>query len=340
VFSDNPKVYEKQWRAAELAAGRDANICRRDLEAEESADYVIAELSDPSRGASGEVYYALYKAKKPCLMVYKKGTLESAMFLQNEHPLLTVGEYETHSGLEKHIDDFFYFPEQQGRIFTIDGGDGGGKETQTRLLVERLQKDGYPVKTLDFPHDTALYGGLIRELLAGKHGSLKEVNPLFFASLYAANRHDMKPIIDYWISKGQNVILDRYVEANWGHQASKLHTDDERHKVIHELQTLEWDWLGLPKSYKVLYLDLPIDYAETAMKNDEKRVMDIHEKDISYKEQVRRTFLWCAREFKNWQVFDCLNPQGKRYTPEELHEQIYNKLRPELVNQGDERLIF
>ena len=40
----------------------------------------------------------------------------------------------------------------------VEGGDGAGKETQTRMLVERLRREGYPVQTLDFPRDSAKYG--------------------------------------------------------------------------------------------------------------------------------------------------------------------------------------
>ena len=50
--------------------------------------------------------------------------------------------------------------------FLCAGGDGAGKQTQTRMLVERLSAEGYPVATLDFPHDHAMYGALIREILS------------------------------------------------------------------------------------------------------------------------------------------------------------------------------
>jgi thymidylate kinase len=54
-------------------------------------------------------------------------------------------------------------------------------------------------------------------------GDIKSVNPLLFASLYAQNRFDVTPLLRFWIRRGDNVILDRYVEANFGHQASAAH---------------------------------------------------------------------------------------------------------------------
>ena len=57
----------------------------------------------------------------------------------------------------------------------------------------------------------------------GKSGGIaalrSQVNPLLFASLYAENRYDVAPILRCWLRRGDNVLLDRYVEANFGHQA-------------------------------------------------------------------------------------------------------------------------
>ena len=38
-----------------------------------------------------------------------------------------------------------------GKFIVIDGTDGSGKATQVSLLVDRLTKEGYKVKTVDFP---------------------------------------------------------------------------------------------------------------------------------------------------------------------------------------------
>ena len=46
------------------------------------------------------------------------------------------------------------------------------------------------------------------------------------------------------------------MEANFGHQASKLAPPD-RPALIDALSRFEHDWLGLPRAHKVTYLDLP-----------------------------------------------------------------------------------
>ena len=40
---------------------------------------------------------------------------------------------------------------KQGKLIVIDGTDGAGKETQAKLLVDRLSKDGHLVELIDFP---------------------------------------------------------------------------------------------------------------------------------------------------------------------------------------------
>ena len=39
----------------------------------------------------------------------------------------------------------------QGKLIIIEGGDGSGKATQTKLLQEHLQKDEKPVQAVSFP---------------------------------------------------------------------------------------------------------------------------------------------------------------------------------------------
>jgi len=40
---------------------------------------------------------------------------------------------------------------KRGKLIVIDGTDGVGKATQTKLLVVRLKREKVPVATLDFP---------------------------------------------------------------------------------------------------------------------------------------------------------------------------------------------
>ena len=282
-----------------------------------------------------EVTYALFSKKMPVLVDHSLHETLASQLGQSvkKNPLLEripPGEDESA------VKSFFHFPETSGRIFVVEGGDGAGKQTQVKLLCDRLTKEGYASETLDYPHDAARYGALIRDLLSGRLGNIKQVNPLIFASLYGLNRHDTLPELKYWMLRGRNVILDRYMTANFGQQASKYSTDEERIAAIDTLKKFETEWLQLPEAHRVIYLNLPAEYALKAMKTDTTRKeLDMHElAGIEYKNKVRDSFVWCCNQFPEWQEVKCVSEEtGDRISREELHEKIFSALASEFVRE-------
>ena len=309
----------------------------RRLAAIDAAELVVADVSDADATVGAEVSYALFRRRCLTLCLCRRGS-PGSVFMQGlaGHPLLTTFEYEDAAQAEAEAVAVATPPESPGRIFVIEGGDGAGKQTQSRMLLERLRAEGYPCSTLDYPHDTALHGKLIRTLLSGAKGDIKSVNPLLFASLYAQNRADTAPLLSAWLKRGHNVILDRYVEANFGHQASKL-PSDERPALIAQLAAFEHDWLDLPRAHRVVYLDLPPEEALKAMALDASRAaLDIHETaGDDYKTAVRNTFVWCSDQFEHWCRMPCVDDAGVRISKEALHEKLYGELSSSFVNRRE-----
>ena len=51
---------------------------------------------------------------------------------------------------------------KKGKFIVIDGIDGSGKATQTKLLVAKLKENGYKVKTIDFPqYEENFFGKMV-----------------------------------------------------------------------------------------------------------------------------------------------------------------------------------
>eukprot|EP00320_Phaeocystis_rex_P019098 CAMPEP_0119061082 /NCGR_PEP_ID=MMETSP1178-20130426/4932_1 /TAXON_ID=33656 /ORGANISM="unid sp, Strain CCMP2000" /LENGTH=366 /DNA_ID=CAMNT_0007042251 /DNA_START=32 /DNA_END=1132 /DNA_ORIENTATION=- len=311
------------------------SACERRQAWMDDCSLAVAEISEASADVGAEVSYALHRRRVPTLCLIERGRPVPAMLSDGAHPLLTTKEYAGEEEAAAAIAEFVSPPVAPGRIFVIEGGDGAGKQTQSAMLRERLQAEGFPVATMDFPHDAAMHGKLIREILSGAKGGIKQVNPLLFASLYAENRHDVAPILRAWLRQGCNVILDRYMEANFGHQASKLEPA-ARPALIDALTRFEHDWLGLPRAHRVTYLDLPPKDALRAMAADTARGgLDIHETaGDDYKGAVRDTFVWCADNFDHWQRVPCVDAQGERISKLQLHEQLYASLQAEFVNKA------
>lgn len=337
VLSSDPSDFERIWERHEHEVGGTANIYRRDISWLNGSDFLVAH-ADPSFGVGYEVAHALERARIPVLLLHRHD-FPSRMATRLQHPLATVRSYSRDEELVKAVDDFFYFPQQKGKIFTIEGGDGSGKATQTKLLVSRLRAEGFPAQTTYFPNDETFLGPEIRALLSGRKGGMKQIDPRAFSVLYSVNRFALKPVLDHWLRKGNNVVLDRYMEANFGHQASKLDAGQERIALIEDLVRLETEWFGLPRSDRVVYMNLPPQESLKSMQADPTRTtLDIHETaGFLYKDQVRKTFLWCAENLPSWSVVNCMDG-ARRLTREELSDLIFNQLRPEFVNQGDTRL--
>ena len=107
--------------------------------------------------------------------------------------------------------------EKKGLFFCIEGLDGCGKTTQTKLLVKRLQKKGYnPLYTAE-PSDGNIGRFIKKHCLHGK----KRVSDVIEALLFAADRFDhVQSTIIPAVNKGKIVFSDRYVYSSLAYQGA------------------------------------------------------------------------------------------------------------------------
>lgn len=217
---------------------------------------------------------------------------------------------------------------RRGKLIVIEGSDGSGKKTQTKLLIERARQYGVKVGTISFPQYETPTGQRVKEYLRGKFGPLDQVDPKFAARLYAEDRLEAKPLLLKWLSGGVNIILDRYIESNMAHQGGKF-KGKERDEMIQWIYDLEINQLDLPKSDLVIYLDLPVEWQVKAM-DKEGRDKDLHESSIQHLLDAEETYKMLAEQNKNWVKINCLR-DGRRLSPEELSYVIWKVVEPMLV---------
>ncbi len=221
-------------------------------------------------------------------------------------------------------------------IITITGSDGSGKATQTQILVERAVKEGCKVKTLSFPQYEKFWGKAVRLYLQGYFGRLEEVDPHDASMLYALDRLSAKKEIVEWLNEGCNIIFDRYIESNYGHQASK-YKGKEREEMIEWLYDLEIRKHGMPESDLVIYLDLPVEWTLKAIEHRDRArniagaKKDLHEDNAEHLLATQETYRQIAAANKDWASIPCLKREaGKeiRHTPEEVSEMVWKAAKP------------
>lgn len=201
----------------------------------------------------------------------------------------------------------------QGKLIVIDGIDGAGKATQTKLLLERLEKRGYKTATMDFPqYYDNFFGKLIGRFQNGEFGDAPTMSPYLASVLYAADRWESKIKIENWLDEGRIVVLDRYVSANQIHQGGKISDFNEKKKFLGFLEEMEFKVFKIPKPDVVIFLNVPYEIARRLM--DKKKLrnyvkgekIDKVEKSKSYQEGAYRQSLEMVKNYNNWMEINCV----------------------------------
>ncbi len=225
---------------------------------------------------------------------------------------------------------------KRGKLIVIDGSDGSGKATQTRLILARLKAGGYRTKTLDFPqYEANHFGRLLGRCLAGDFGDFISIDPHIGSVLYAADRFESKPKIEGWLKAGNIVVLDRYVSANQIHQGGKIH-DAKKQKVFLEwLDRMEHGVFGLPRPDAIVYLDVPIEISQRLLSQEEqtrkkvylkKGQKDLAETNVKHLAESRGNALRLVKKLNMWTRIDC-SKKGELLSREAIAERVWQRVK-------------
>lgn len=218
---------------------------------------------------------------------------------------------------------------------SIEGSDGAGKATITRLLKEYLLKKKHKVASLSFPRYKETLGGkLCGEVLKSERKEFYDFiseKPKIASLLYVMDRAASKGEIKKMIKENDFLIFDRYVSSNFIHQGGKISGKKEREELISFLSNLEYNIYELPKPDIIIFLHLPL---EVSMRNKEKQrlknqnvKMDAGEDDFNYLENSIESGLWCVEKY-GWYQIDCWDDMlEEQKSPEEILVEILNILK-------------
>ena len=212
-------------------------------------------------------------------------------------------------------------------IISIEGTDCSGKGTQSQILADKINQRGKAV-LLSFPDYTSPTGKIIGGAYLGKahigqplfSEGATNVDAKVASLLYAADRRYNVDKILKPLENGYNVILNRYVESNMGHQASKCKTAEERDEMLSFLETLEYDLLKLPRPDLTIFLYMPYEQS-LILKSGREEKPDQHELDGEYLKKSEETYLHIAEKF-GYEKIDCYE-NGRILTREEISSKIW-----------------
>lgn len=221
----------------------------------------------------------------------------------------------------------------KGKLIVIESGsDASGKATQSKLLFDRLKKENYNIRKIEFPNYKSESSALVKMYLNGDFGKDPEdVNPYVASTFYAVDRFaSYKTEWKKFYEDGGIIIADRYTTSNMVHQASKINNMIEKDKFLEWLRDFEYKLYALPEPDCVIFLDMPTEYSKTLMEErknkftgaDEK---DIHEKNYNYLVESYNNALYVADKY-NWNKINCV-AMGKIKTVEEIHGKIYSIIK-------------
>ena len=107
---------------------------------------------------------------------------------------------------------------RKGVFICLEGGDGAGKSTQSKLLCEWLESLGHSVLLTREPGGTRA-GQQMREILLDP--ATGELSPRAEALLYAADKaQHVDHVIMPALERGEVVVTDRYVDSTLAYQGA------------------------------------------------------------------------------------------------------------------------
>ncbi|MEN7981839.1 MAG: thymidylate synthase [Nanoarchaeota archaeon] len=228
---------------------------------------------------------------------------------------------------------------KKGKIILVEGTDCSGKQTQTELLLKKLNSEGIPCKLMSFPRYNTPTGRIVGQSYLGKvkdywkgdsgwFGEADSLDPKIASLYYAADRRASVEEIDKILDSGCNLILDRYYTSNMAHQGGKIKNIEERKKIFEWLQNLELDILKLPKEDIAIFLHMPLEVSKILRTNRTGENLDNHENNEEHLRRAEETYNQLS-ELYNWKNISCAPNKTieSLKTPEEIHEEVYSVVK-------------
>ena len=222
----------------------------------------------------------------------------------------------------------------RGKLIVIEGTDCSGKETQSKLLIEHLRRDGIHVEYQSFPMYDTPTGRIVGGPYLGKEyigegwfsETAPKVDPKVAALYFAADRRYNMPKIQSLLDQGVHVILDRYVYSNMAHQGGKIEDTNERMNMYAWLDVLEFKLLELPKPDIAIFLHMPYEFSKK-LKENRNEALDEHELNEKHLKMAENAYVELSSVYK-WKTVECATDTLK--SVDEINDEVYKIVKEKL----------
>ena len=198
----------------------------------------------------------------------------------------------------------------RGKLVVIEGIDGAGGETQSKLLLEHLRSRKIPSERIYYPEYGNPIGDFIHDYLHKKHELPVDMQFLLYATDMVKDREK----ILNWLAQGKTVIADRYFTSVLAYQCMRRFPLENALKFA--------DIFSLPKPDIIVFLKIS-PATSIKRKKGEKEHLDRNEADKAMHRKVSESYESLAKNnvFGSWFVLD-----GEK-SKEEVFSQIRKVLR-------------
>lgn len=174
-------------------------------------------------------------------------------------------------------------------LVVLEGIDGSGKTTVSKLIKQQLEAVGKTVAQMDYPGYEKTKGGeLVGAMLNGDYG---DVDPKLAATLFALDRYELKPELEAKLLLHDVVIANRYATSNLAYQLCRDVFKEKNKELAKFIYALEFEVYKQPLPDVIINLKIPANYAVKNIVSKAKRsytdsALDIYEQDIAYLSRV------------------------------------------------------
>ncbi|MFC1659246.1 dTMP kinase [Pseudomonadota bacterium] len=206
---------------------------------------------------------------------------------------------------------------KKGLFITIEGIEGGGKSTQTKLLADYLENKGYEVVNTREPGGSEGAESIRELLINGSVDKWDGITELLL--MFAARRDHVEKKIKPALLRGKIVICDRFYDSSYAYQGHGHNMDLAKIDKIKEVTVGNFK----PDLTFVLDLDVREGINRKQNQNEKNRFEDMN---YGFHERVRAGFLEiCKKENER-----CMIINSQKNSIDEIHNIIIKKIEKTL----------